>query len=101
MSKGKEPFENAPDLKRAFQDANDNRQPAAATSQEQGDGKSTDAPEMHLKPEGEIRNAVDRKVAAEKAAEFAQNKADTTRKPRRVLQLTKKTGLDKGNEPKI
>lgn len=104
-----EPFENAPDLKRAFEDARDHKQPPAAPPRKQDQQQAmTEAPGPHLRPRGHIRRAVDdqvRNAQHEKHAREAGKAEDTlekeSRKPRRVTQLAQAFNReqDKGREP--
>jgi len=111
VSSGREPFENAPDLKRAFEDARDDGREGAG--QPAPDQSTTSQPRPQLRPTGPMRGMakeVDLRVQREdqvrRAAERKAGKAEDApeqegRKPRRVTRLARAFNRekDKGNEP--
>ncbi|MBK8174853.1 MAG: hypothetical protein IPK66_06160 [Rhodospirillales bacterium] len=104
-----EPFGNAPDLKRAFEDARDGKAPPAAPPREQEKQQGrTEAPGLHYRPRGVIRRAVDDQVRqgqsedeARRVAERKEGGERDGKKPRRVTQLARAFNRekDKGREP--
>lgn len=95
MPAGKEPFENAPDLKQAFERARDDERP-----QPEQEKAKAGQPRPQLRPGGPMRGmarSVDRVVEAQDEARAARE----VKKPRRVTQLARafNRSKDKGNEP--
>ena len=103
MPAGKEPFENAPDLKQAFERARDDERP-----QPEQEKAKAGQPRPQLRPGGPMRGmarSVDRVVVAQdearKVAERKAGREPEGRKPRRVTQLSRAFNRpkDKENEP--
>lgn len=101
MPAGKYPFDNAPDPKKAFEDARDDKQPPANDSRQTQSPQAQGQPVMRPRPGGSMRemaNQVDRQLQREdqvrRAAERKAGKAEDApgqegRKPRRVTRLAR------------
>lgn len=108
-----EPFENAPDLKSAFEDAREGKRSGAGQPAPDQEKSTAAQPRPQLRPTGPMRgmaNEVDFRVQREEQARrAAERKAGKTgdtpgqedRKPRRVTRLARAFNRekDKGNEP--
>lgn len=113
MPSGKEPFENAPDLKSAFENAHEGKRPDAGQPAPDQDKSTAAQPRPQLRPTGPMRgmaNEVDlriqredqaRKAAERKAGDTGDAPGQEDRKPRRVTQLARAFNRekDKGREP--
>lgn len=100
---GKYPFDGAPDVSKAFEQARDNTAPKSRADEQQK--SAAEAPQPRLRPTGPMRGmagSVDRMVSARQQAsenrDVRKEMIDAAKTPRRVTQLARDADRQKDKD---